>query len=86
MSGKLYVEDIRKITNIPAKGVCPWEKNVYNTNGFEVRIKTMYHINIYLFLERIVQLVGIGLFLYRQRFVSNVIFLTFQGNIWQRFI
>lgn len=49
LSGKFYVNDVRKVSNIPAKGVCPWEKNVYKTDGFEVRIK-LYQIKFYNFI------------------------------------
>lgn len=30
--------EVRKVSNIPNEGVCPWKKDVYNVNGYKVRI------------------------------------------------
>ncbi|CAO1302605.1 unnamed protein product [Diamesa hyperborea] len=38
---KYFVEALRKKTNFPPKGTCPWPKNVYTFDKYEVNLNTI---------------------------------------------
>ena len=50
-----FIEDLRKKSDFPAKGTCPWPKKKYTINNYEVRTNSS-HFNLILidhFLSRL---------------------------------